>query len=176
LALIIHLVGDIHQPLHCATHYYAQPKVEPGHKRPELSDAGGNAIGISNFHDQYPELHQLWDTAYKLNFSNGEIKSGPDLSVDSTTPNGDSVKKAAKDVQTVQVKTCDTCKADFAAWAKETHELGCSTAYGLLGQDLEKSERTLDENYVKAAHDMACKQMCIAAGRLADLLNDLYGN
>jgi hypothetical protein len=44
LQLIIHLVGDLHQPLHCATN----------------ADAGGNCLRTAGFGSA--ELHAVWDT------------------------------------------------------------------------------------------------------------------
>jgi hypothetical protein len=44
LKFLIHMVGDIHQPLHCATN----------------ADAGGNCINTSGFGQS--ELHAVWDT------------------------------------------------------------------------------------------------------------------
>src|SRR5439155_1705313 len=62
VALIVHLVGDIHQPLHCSTHYYTHAHVEPGHERAGMGtdDGGGNAVVISNFSDTYTNLHSFW--------------------------------------------------------------------------------------------------------------------
>jgi hypothetical protein len=44
LKLVIHLMGDLHQPLHCATN----------------ADAGGNCLRTSGF--ESTELHAAWDT------------------------------------------------------------------------------------------------------------------
>lgn len=44
LKFIIHFMGDLHQPLHCATN----------------ADAGGNCLATRGFHEH--ELHATWDT------------------------------------------------------------------------------------------------------------------
>jgi len=50
LVWLEHLVGDIHQPLHCVTRYTSE--------EPEAGDQGGNKILIEN---SEKELHAYWD-------------------------------------------------------------------------------------------------------------------
>jgi S1/P1 Nuclease len=45
LKFLIHLIGDVHQPLHAADH----------------SDRGGNCIGLASPHGQASNLHGFWD-------------------------------------------------------------------------------------------------------------------
>lgn len=174
LALITHLVGDLHQPLHCTAYYYAQAKVEPGHVRRESNDGGGNAITLSNFHDQYPELHQFWDIAYKTDFSDGVITSEKDLVVAEVAPNSAQVNAWAEKVKAYAPSNWKPAPHDFHAWAVETHALGCSAGYDALDSDPELTPKALSAAYAAAAKQLACKQMCIAGYRLADLLNELY--
>ncbi len=47
LRFLVHFLGDIHQPLHCATN----------------ADAGGNCIKEQGYTLDFPELHAVWDTA-----------------------------------------------------------------------------------------------------------------
>jgi S1/P1 Nuclease len=51
LSWLLHLVGDVHQPLHCATRVST---AEPG------GDAGGNKVKLSCM-GCGPELHAFWD-------------------------------------------------------------------------------------------------------------------
>ena len=59
MALAMHFVGDIHQPLHTTGRY--DPET---HKQ---DDAGGNGLGLANFVDTPwpPNLHTFWDEAYR---------------------------------------------------------------------------------------------------------------
>jgi hypothetical protein len=50
LRFLVHFLGDIHQPLHCATD----------------ADAGGNCIKETGYAIEYPELHAVWDTGLVL--------------------------------------------------------------------------------------------------------------
>jgi hypothetical protein len=54
LSWVIHLVGDVHQPLHCASLY--SPAFEPD----PAGDKGGNAFKISG--SKATELHAFWDS------------------------------------------------------------------------------------------------------------------
>jgi S1/P1 Nuclease len=65
LRTIIHLVGDIHQPLHTVTGYYnlndlEQPQLisDPADALGKPQDRGGNQL----FYTKSQELHALWDT------------------------------------------------------------------------------------------------------------------
>jgi hypothetical protein len=57
LRFLVHFLGDIHQPLHCATN----------------ADAGGNCIKEQGFTLRFPDLHSVWDTA----LVDENIKQGP---------------------------------------------------------------------------------------------------
>ncbi len=66
LRLLIHFVGDVHQPLHALNRL--DPEFPTG-------DAGGNAFPLT-YHYDVDELHALWDTviyenhnSYKLPFT-----------------------------------------------------------------------------------------------------------
>ena len=52
IRLLIHYLGDIHQPLHCSA------KVD---KRFPTGDKGGNLFMIPN-HFSSPDLHAVWDS------------------------------------------------------------------------------------------------------------------
>jgi hypothetical protein len=65
-------------------------------------------------------------------------------------------------------------KQDFEAWAKETHALGVTKGYHDLGADAEAVPKKLKKAYADNAREIACKQMCLAGFRLAELLNDLF--
>ena len=180
VALIVHLVGDIHQPLHCSTHYYTQAHVEPGHQHPGGAgdDHGGNLIAVSNFPDKYPELHQFWDKSYKASRPRlgTAIAAEKDLETFKTSPNDPDITKAAQTVLQFPPPASVSLNTDFEAWARETHELGCSEAYGRLSGDVEATPRKLTYAYMKNAHQVAQQRLCLAGFRLAELLNELYPN
>jgi hypothetical protein len=64
LRLLVHLVGDIHQPLHCGTGFYQLNETEP----PALVTNPQETVGLPNdrggndlFYGPKEELHALWD-------------------------------------------------------------------------------------------------------------------
>ena len=62
-AMVMHLVGDIHQPLHCATKYF----ISGGRWH---QDAGGNKEAVLNGPpgDAKFNLHAFWDSAWRASF------------------------------------------------------------------------------------------------------------
>lgn len=52
LVWLLHLVGDVHQPLHCAARFTRQQRT---------GDRGGNSIALAG--DDSPHLHAFWDRA-----------------------------------------------------------------------------------------------------------------
>lgn len=53
LVWLIHLVGDVHQPLHCVTRVS---------KELPYGDSGGNDVRISSANSDSPNLHDFWDS------------------------------------------------------------------------------------------------------------------
>lgn len=74
LRFLVHLVGDIHQPLHVATGYYSFDSQEmphlvadPQQALGELDDRGGNDL----FYASGDELHALWDSGLVQDVAGG---------------------------------------------------------------------------------------------------------
>ena len=84
MRLLIHYVGDMHQPLHDENRI---DKVYPN------GDAGGNAFEFSKSHYGVSELHALWDSTFY------EFHVNPKLpfSDSAWTLNGEEVAKLMKD-------------------------------------------------------------------------------
>ena len=171
LALLVHLTGDIHQPLHCSANYGR-------HSGSHQDDGGGNDVPVTNFNDPYPELHQFWDIAYKLVLKNGKWTAGRDLSTFTTTPTSPELKAEVDEVLTAKANFTVSLQGDyFTAWALETHQVGKEVAYGLLakeGLDYNTGSLTVPDAYAKAAKATAQQQLYKAGMRLAALLTKLY--
>ncbi|MGC2334134.1 MAG: S1/P1 nuclease [Candidatus Acidiferrales bacterium] len=124
LRFVIHLVGDIHQPLHATTN----------------DDMGGNCVPVTFFglgpretnleRESYsPNLHGVWDAGIIGHFAPPEDAQAP-------TPQqvADELGEADKidrDFR-LQFPTWRPGPIDFAAWAWESHELAEKVAYGRL--------------------------------------------
>ena len=69
LVLLVHYVGDIHQPLHVGAEYFDQAgnPANPNHTTPFAADKGGNALAmeLTNLPDRHAmhpgNLHHYWD-------------------------------------------------------------------------------------------------------------------
>ncbi len=165
LCWILHLVGDIHQPLHATTHF--SPQYPEG-------DRGGNLAMVLRTPNQWYSqinLHLLWDEmlgTYRAPEMIGYVASGL---------RGD--PRFARD------KLPELKAHDFAGWARESHDLAVTAVY-LNGQ-----LQTANQNAVRADHDrqvkipplpadycakgeeVASRRAILAGYRIADLLNSL---
>ena len=58
LRILLHMIGDVHQPLHCVTRY--------GRLNP-TGDAGGNFFKVNDpFNPSVTNLHSMWDSGAHL--------------------------------------------------------------------------------------------------------------
>jgi hypothetical protein len=151
LRYLLHLVGDIHQPLHAATRCTDE---QPG------GDRGGNEfpiVGAAN-------LHSYWDGGVGL------------LKTTIARPlTADGMAKIT--ALAAQCKAalpppapCSLLPAPpFSAWAQESHELAKSTAYA----DLEQHD-TPGAAYVTNAQRVVRERVALAGYRLAAVLNEIF--
>jgi hypothetical protein len=161
LMFLVHLVGDAHQPLHCATEYYlgpdGQPKQAP--KGGIADDGGGNAkpAKIPGVFTKYPlELHSLWDHDLE--------------GFDSAEP------RALADELLADIKTQDTnawTSGDFVKGAAfESFVVARETIYPAYYANLDKDGKTMlvQPDYQTQMKVVAKQRMEMAGVRLAALL------
>lgn len=171
LSWILHLVGDIHQPLHCAGVVS---------KRFPQGDRGGNwalvaptarEIQPSELTDppRLPNLHGTWDDL---------------MGVDARL---DSVRRLADDAAAPDPKADLRFKPE--AWAWESFRLAVSTAYAnhtlevVPGPQAVASLQAgkvlkvpaLPPGYEEKARAVARSQVALAGARLAALLTEIFG-
>lgn len=156
LRVLVHLVEDIHQPLHAADNH----------------DQGGNQITLRNRLQcknyktkavQACNLHQYWDSTLLRNAVGGsEAAAEKDyaarLAVRYPRPAGDSLEPAA--------------------WIAQSHNLGKEVAYGQLpGFACSHSgpfSTRVSKAYDKAASQTVEQQLALAGQRLAAILNGVF--
>lgn len=140
LVWLLHLVGDVHQPLHCTTRVTAaKPK----------GDLGGNDVVLSGSPN---ELHAFWDDA----LGNGSTKNFKTAeTVGKALPAPDATAAA------------DDNEED---WAAESFALAKSAAYlnPPIGPDL--GSYTVTNDYTSAVKAVAEQRVALAGTRLANLL------
>ncbi|MBR1201846.1 MULTISPECIES: S1/P1 nuclease [unclassified Bradyrhizobium] len=149
LVWTLHLVGDLHQPLHAIARYTAQLPDNGG-------DRGGNAEKVMPATGETVLLHAYWDSLF-----------GGYSSVFGAIADADDKFNGLKNV------TPDTAKAqilDPAVWAQESFELAKQNAYASpIPNDATPVQLTRD--YESNARNVARSQAALAAARLANLLN-----
>ena len=176
LRFVIHIAGDIHQPLHDATN----------------NDRGGNCVPIAFFDkmpmetnaqaESYsPNLHGVWDTNILEKF----------MSPETSQQLADAL--AAK--FGTRMKTWQAQPANFMAWAWESHELAETVSYGKLPHKvpIEKPvaimtcaddnhvamrmlqlDEAIGDDYENASQPAIEEQLAKAGARLAALLNSIW--
>lgn len=154
---IEHLVGDLHQPLHCASSFKTHAK----------GDAGGNLfeLGIPDPRDpsEGMKLHSYWDAGIdhakaadrKLHLSTAMMTVTDRWS---TTPE-------------LVPSIADRQNTDVASWIKAGANLAETRVYAGIDEADEPSDA------YETAHVEVCKKQAVLAGfRLAHLLNQHLGH
>ena len=155
LRVLVHLVGDIHQPLHAA---------ENG------GDHGANAVQLLNrpvcldYNTKKPgacNLHQYWDNTLVRKAMRGQ-----------------SEKQFAHNLVNKISTAGHTDNApQIAAWISGANALAKSTAYNYstFACHAGAAEVTLSDSYDKAALAVVQQQLGLAGVRLAGILNGIFG-
>jgi hypothetical protein len=181
LRFLVHLVGDLHQPLHVGSGYFdirdpSSPRLihDPDGKRRVVPDLGGNRVAFRN-----ANLHATWDTGVVVALGTADPKSLATSLLRDGAPSA---------------RLSGDYRSWPRTWASESSRIAAEVAYRPLrfGEARLKPhdpDRTpggpqLDtiaidapsyEQYVKApaTRNAARTQLARAAFRLADLLNGL---
>jgi hypothetical protein len=146
LVWLLHLVGDIHQPLHAST------RVSKQHQR---GDLGGNRIAILDAgHEHAQDLHEFWD-----NILGTSTAPRVAITLASKLPAADANKATIADPQ---------------QWADESYLLAVDRVYVDPIGKADGPYRITDA-YRAIAESTAKEQAAVAGARLAMLLNKEFG-
>jgi S1/P1 Nuclease len=147
LAWLLHLVGDIHQPLHATSRFS---------KASRDGDNGGNGVKVCLDtallcdKDHASKLHSFWDGAV------------------GTSEKPSSVFAQAKRLPSAPAQ--DLLVGDPETWAQESFKLSKQAAYvAPIGAD--KGPFRLTKNYRVVAGSVAERRIALAGERLANILN-----
>ncbi|QPB24223.1 S1/P1 nuclease [Rhizobium sp. 007] len=152
LKMVVHLVGDAHQPLHCSE---------------RAGDGGGNGLQVT-FQGKGPDgktrnadvsFHQLWDEtliaahAFSWGAYAGELET-------SVMPG----------------MTAGNLEGDYVAgWANECFQEGVQVYQALPVPPAAGGRIIVDESYQKHVQSILDRQLALAGLRLAAVLNDTLG-
>lgn len=145
LRLLLHVVGDIHQPLHTIARVT---------KQHPFGDQGGNDYSISSPYGN--SLHAFWDNGggYLLNRNRHKYKQ---------------VLKTAKYIeQRYPCAGLAVNQVNLNAWLKESREKAVRYIYLPL-----HGKHRVVTGYTKKAQQLSEKQIALAGCRLAKLLEDI---
>lgn len=176
LRVLVHLVGDIHQPMHCSSGFFditdmQKPvlKTDPAEclelDKKKCGDQGGNLVFFGP--DKFDQLHSYWD-------SDTVKRAG--LLIDLKVVLG-------RFIDLVDAKTPGQPEDWPAYWATESVKLAAKAYEGLefgpaspptdqgAKGPIGRIEVKLPANYAEFSKRAAAEQMTKAAIRLADVLN-----
>jgi S1/P1 Nuclease len=159
LRLIIHFLGDIHQPLHCATRVTSA--------NPE-GDRGGNLFSINipgpDGSTRKTNLHSYWDGGLTTFPRTGPNFAPPPLS---QIPAAAAKAKAGNPATDPALKLDDP--TNYQAWADESFELAQSVVYKGIASGSKPSAA-----YNTKGIQTARKRVAWGGYRLAALLNSIW--
>jgi hypothetical protein len=154
---LIHLVGDIHQPLHSASFY--SPQFPNG-------DRGGNSFKVNYPGDkQITNLHALWDAC---------VDQYGSVYAPVTETQYQSISKAAASLTSEypRSKVADRVKIlDGRIWADESNQIAEKYVYNGI-----TSGSTPSNEYIVRGRNVINEQLAVAGYRLADLILSLRHN
>ena len=171
-AMVMHLVGDIHQPLHAATHYFRTSGGQLRH------DAGGNKEDVVNgpAGDSKFNLHAFWDSAWRASFDEA---SGNVVLDERYQDRGVHDPELVRSLAEILVKQPPSAGTDLEThideWARESNRLAKDFAYREIMATESPKYCRLSSGYVAKANVMARQRLVLAAYRLAVLLNNTLG-
>ncbi len=172
VAMLMHFVGDIHQPLHAT----------------DWNDRGGNAVLIHGvpftdlFPGTVPNLHAFWDKAFRFDGRDGanvELWPSPRVAERPKAP-GEGVigEQAAKIMAAFPSGSLPELARPNVAeqWAREAHEVGCLAAYPLGPHPGNHEVVELSPEFVRRAGQIAQLRVALAGYRLAQVLNAVFAS
>lgn len=148
LKWVVHLVGDIHQPLHVADN------VDHGGNDVQVALAGVRTRG-------HETLHKAWDTELVRLALHARGRGQPPAAIDALA------REAAATL-------ADAGESDIPGWASESHHLARNVAYAYTGFACDRAAPgivILDAAYVDEAVDIVRLRVLLAGARLAALVN-----
>ena len=182
LMFVIHLLGDLHQPLHDATNNDRGANCIPVaffDQKPKVKNATGEAFT--------PNLHGVWDTELPMRVGNIQ-----DSSRDADVKTFAVALTAEFDTD---IKTWQRAPIDLDQWAWDSHELAVSVAYGKLpapvpvekptaittcaddknvGNRMMALDEKLGADYLASVAPVIKQQLAKAGTRLALVLNQIW--
>jgi len=159
LKWVVHLVGDIHQPLH----------------NEDDDDKGGNTVQLVYFGEP-TNLHKVWDSAI-IQHALG-LHMNPDYSIDRAAARRAAARLDQRIGHAQRMRWGlhgQSIDAAVLQWSNHSHELARTVAYADLPSRRERRKQGWCARYQEQAWPVARTQLEAAGVRLADVLNRTLG-
>ena len=170
-AMVMHLIGDIHQPLHCATKYFIS-----GHRLHQ--DEGGNKEDVLNGPPGETKfnLHAFWDSAWRASFDDASGCVVLDSRYqEKGVHDSQNVRLLAEALEQQPPSPGTDLNTHIDQWARESNDIARDFVYRELTATESKKYCRLSSVYVSRANTLARQRLVLAAWRLATLLNNTLG-
>ena len=170
LKFIVHIIGDLHQPLHCVTDR------KDINNASDLGDIGGN-LKIVQFNvpawdgNAHKDINERWNSQWNLHsvWDEGLI----DAYMKIQNLNEDAyVTQVLKPLTQKPEDLAKLQTGDLLAWMKESYSIAVKSAYKLPPPD--SSRYILPSTYYESNHDVANQQLLTGGVRLAAFLNKTF--
>ncbi len=171
LAIAIHLIGDLHQPLHAigrdrggndfwirgapAVALSVTRSGQPVDKKKPL--VGGNA-------GYFQKLHPLWDSGYRVDaVKDGARRAKVELYDIGTSEQPDMarVQSASAEILAKYLPERPNITTDPNVWASESSQIACDWAFGTPRGGL------VSVDYIARLHQTCCARLALAGLRMA---------
>jgi hypothetical protein len=159
LAWVLHLVGDIHQPLHTSARVTTRPLEREG-------DQGGNLFKLGSSNDAL-SLHSFWDGILDRSIQRTQEESNNNFAYLNRVI-GIIVQEHPRNTAMVSRLR----PGDFEAWSLEGFDRTKRLVYP---QALQRGQMP-NQNYRRTAFTTSKEVVAFAGYRLADLLNQMLGS
>lgn len=154
LRLVIHYIGDIHQPLH------AEAEINSTYPS---GDAGGNSEKVPSV-DGVSNLHSVWDSVIY------QFPGYPVMPL--STKDWDWYTATAEKISSeYAINASDLKPQDFMGWAQQSYELAVAYVYPGF-----TTGSTPSAAYEAKAIPVVETNMNLGAARLANLIEAIYGS
>jgi S1/P1 Nuclease len=151
LRYLIHLIGDIQQPLHCSDAFFAaQPN----------GDAGGNGFNLTG---TWSNLHSLWDAG------GGYLTDSLPRPLSAASQATLNNRVATIEAAAPYLRSTTGTIPDPMSWALEAKALAVSICYAGITRGTAPSSA-----YLQTARSTTEARMALGGKRLADLLNTIF--
>jgi hypothetical protein len=151
LRLLIHLIGDLHQPLHASTHY---SKEDP------KGDIGGNKL-IVEWKGRKMNLHKFWDSGA------GEL---PEPSRPLTSEGKEQLDKIAKELMGKWPRSKVKDYLDVTNFEKWTYQMFFEAKQFIYQPLIDEHTTIIKPGYQEQAWNLIGQNLALAGYRLRDLL------